>query len=217
MPTFVNTDGMNQTNMGIQGLRIYAQLWDEKKKAYADSLLDFGAVQDLSRNRESDENKLEAARNGIRETVKVLTTSFTDKATYTSANFADPNVRAVFEGAEALTALNDPTAKIFIRGAGGSVQARFIILRPGAPGTDSSLIFVPKVQIKGTEETESNGADPQRLGFEVTFLSDEAYHVPATVLADNPAAPYGVSALIEATTKPIEALHAMVDALIATA
>lgn len=210
--TFINPNTQDVTNFGLQGLRVYAELYDTATSTYSGTIVDFGNIENLSKSRETTDTNIESSRNGVRSIVKVLTSSFTDTATFDTLNVGDPVIAGLFEGKTALTSVLANT-KIIIRTPGSKVQARFFVLNPGAPQTDSTLLFIPKVQIEGGEETQSNGTDPARYGFKVTFLQDETYKVPVAVLASNDSAPYGVRGIIEASATPIADLEALIDAL----
>ena len=210
MPTFTNAATQDLTNFGIQGLRVYLQLFTAG--TYSADLVDMGNIENLAKSQETEENNLESARNGIRTVVKPLTSSFSETITFDSLNFGDPVIAGLYEGSDALTMVA-PAGKIVIRTPGAKRQARLYILNPGAPNTDSTLLFIPKITIQGTEETQSNGTEAGRLGFSATLLLDDAYKVPVGVLATNDSAPYGVRAMLEASADPIASLHAVLDAI----
>lgn len=215
MPDFTNTDTQNTTNYGQQGLRVYALLYDVGAGAYMTDWVDFGNVENLAKTEESEENNVESARNGVREVVKVLTSRFTESLTFDSLNVGDPVLAGLFEGNTALAAVAPADTNVIIRKPGGKAQARLAILQPGAPNTDSSLLFIPKVQIGRGQETASVGQEIAKLGFSVSLLTDEAYKVPTGVLASNDPAPNGVRLIIESNDTPIDVLHTAIDALIA--
>lgn len=208
--TFLNPTVQDLTNYGIQGLRVYLQLFTAG--TYATTFVDAGAIENLSKAREVTENKLDTSRNGIRTPLKALTASFAETVTFDTLNIGDPVLAGLFEGNEALTMVA-PTGKIVIRKPGTARQCRFVILNPGAPNTDSTLLYIPKATIEGVEETQSNGTDAARLGFKVTLLTDETYKIPASVLASNDSAPYGARGILEASATPIADLEALVQAL----
>ena len=213
--TFLNqASATDTTNFGLLGQRIYAQVWDAATNKYATSILDLGVVEDLSKSIDEQESTIDSARNGVRTPVKTLTQSFAETFTFTSLNFGDPLVAGLYEGNTALAALAPgSTTKIVIRRPGTKARARLFVLYPGAPNTDSMLLLLPKVEISSGDETVSGGTDAAKLGFSAKVLADETYKVPTGVLATNPPAPYRVRGLIEASTTPVEDLHALIEAL----
>lgn len=215
---FLNPDVMNQSNMGIQGVQIWAQLLDGTTGKYSDKLLDFGGIEDLALNINEDKNELKTSRYGVQQTVKVLTTSLTENATFNTINNTDPLVLGIYEGNTALTgtAAGGSTAAptIIIRRPGATWQARLFVAYPGAPGTDSTLLFIPRVQIGRGGQTPSGGTDAAKRGFEITFLADDQYKVPQTILASNDLAPHGVLGILEPSANPVEDLKVLGDALL---
>lgn len=211
--TFLNSDTMNLTNMGIQGIQVWLQLWDNDTSKYATQLVDMGGVRDFTRDTAEDRNELKTARNGAEETVKVLSTSFSETATFNTINNTDPVIAGLHEGNDALTGVIAGT-QIIIRRPGSSWQCRVFVAYPGAAGTDSTLLFVPKAQIARNGETPSSGTEAAMRGFQLTFLSDDTYRVPAAVLASNDAAPYGVLGILEASANPVADLKVLAEALL---
>lgn len=213
--TFANPLGMDLSNFGLYGLRIYLQMWNTTTSTYAPDLVDMGIVENLSKSIDQQEATVDSARNGVRTPVKTLTQSFAETFTFDSLNVSDAVVRGLYEGSTSLTSAIANT-KITIRRPGSAAQARLFVLNPGAPNTDSMLLMLPKVEIKAGDETQSNGSDPGRLGFSAKVLTDEAYKVPVAVLASNDSAPYGVHAILEPSTTAVANLNALVEKLIPT-
>jgi hypothetical protein len=210
MLTFVNE--LDITNIGLQGLRIYGRLRD----APGSKWVDFGNIENLAANREETENNIQSARNGTRTTVKTLTSELTDTFTFESLDITDKAIVAIHEGADTYPMVNDAGNFIVIRTPGAKREMELAILEPGAPNTDSRLQYIPRVQVKGNGGTPSNGTDPARIAFSVTVLTDEAYVVPATVLANTPAAPTGVVVGAEASATPVADLEAVLELLAAS-
>ena len=211
--TFLNPGVMDLSNMGIQGVQIWAQLLDAETGTYQTSLVDFGGIEDLSIEINEEKNELMTSRNGVQEVVKVLSTSFSESATFNTINNTDPLILGIYEGSTALTTTQAGT-RLIIRRPGVAWQARLFVAYPGAPGTDSTLLFIPKAQIGRGGLTPSGGTEAAKRGFEVTFLADDAYRVPAALLASNDAAPRGVLGLLEPSDTPVDDLKVLAEALL---
>ena len=207
---FLNT--LDITNIGIQGLRVYGR----PRAVAGKKIVDFGNIENLAPNRESTENPLQSSRNGTRTTVKVLSSSLTDSYTFDSLDITDKAIAAIHEGADSIPVVGkETTQSLIIRTPGAKQEMELFILEPGAPNTDSRLLYVPRAQVEGNGHTPSAGSEAARLGFRVTLLTDEAYKVPAALIASNPDAPHGVVGLLEASATPINDLHTLIEALMA--
>ncbi len=207
---FLNT--LDITNIGIQGLRVYGR----PRGVPGKKLVDFGNIENLAPNREATENPLQSARNGVRTTVKVLSSSLTDSYTFDSLDITDKTVAALHEGADSIPVVGkEDSQSLIVRTPGAKTEMELFVLEPGAPNTDSRLLYVPRVQLEGNGSTPSAGNEAARLGFKVTLLTDEAYKVPAGLIASNPNAPHGVVGLLEASATPINDLHTLAEALMA--
>lgn len=209
--TFLNNP-IDTTNMGLYGLRGYLQLWDTQLNAYSDSILDLGVVETVGRSVDTTETTIDSARNGVKTPIKTLTQKYAETFTIDSLNVTDPLVAGLFEGQTSLTSAR-PGTNITIRRPGSTWRARFYILQPGAPETDSMLLFLPQVELKGNEETLSAGENPGKYSFELKVVTDNAYRVPVAVLASNDFAPYGLRAIVQASNTPVQDLDALVEAL----
>lgn len=152
--------------------------------------LDLGHVQNPARTVDQQEQDIQSARTGKLLTVKKLTTSLSKGLTFESMSTTDISILSLHRGRPAGTAvLNTGT---FIPDDVTPVMGELLIVQHNAEtGGPIRLEYRPSAQIRGVDESGGDGTNPALLNFEVTFLQDETYVIPATLASDTPSAPLG--------------------------
>ncbi|AWT34578.1 hypothetical protein DM785_02675 [Deinococcus actinosclerus] len=205
---FLNTP--DNTNLGLMGLRVYGRL----RNTAGAKWIDFGNIENLASNLDEQTTDITSARNGVRVTIKKITQSSSETYTFETLDIADETLMGLHAGSATLPITGG--GSLAVRKAGASFDMEFAVLEPGAAQTDSMLLYIPRTGIKGNGKTPSNGTDAARIAFEVTVSTDEAYQVPATVIAAATPAPNGVLAKLESSDAPVADLEALLTKLSAS-
>lgn len=162
---------------------------------------DFGHVRNPAREQELTELDIQSARNGRLATVKKITTAQTLEFTFESISVFDRDTIAWHTGGAVADGVIGSGAVMAVEEFTGA-ECEFLFVQENAETNGKvKLAYYPKAQVKGDGEESGDGESEAALNFRVTVLEDEEYTVPATLDANENAAPYGFRYIVPAANR----------------
>lgn len=177
-----NTFG--NSTLGVLGIRGYFRAEGESE------WVDLGIIDNWEPTDEIEELEITGARTGLTVVHEVLPISASLGYTFDSKNPNDDDIAALWSGAAAaadVATTGSVTAITF-----GGISGELLWVRENAQAAKpSQIVYHPSASIRRSGQAGTPGEEATALSFEATVTSDETYTVPAGIVAEEPAAPYG--------------------------